>query len=136
MDFISFFQMLIKCNFFNNDPAWPSLVALLIPSWSWSYRSWIYNYLCNLCLSQFEFRSWRGTLDSTLCAKVCQGHAADRWFSPGIPVSSASKTVRHDITEILLKVALSTMTLYFPLRHLFTLYLCIIYCMFQISMLH
>jgi hypothetical protein len=30
------------------------------------------------------------------------------WFSPGPPVSSTNKTDRHDITEILLKVALST----------------------------
>jgi hypothetical protein len=29
-------------------------------------------------------------------------------FSPGTPVSSTNKTDRHDITEILLKVALST----------------------------
>jgi len=31
-----------------------------------------------------------------------------RWLSPGIPASSTSKTGRHDIAEILLKVALST----------------------------
>jgi hypothetical protein len=31
-----------------------------------------------------------------------------RWFSLGTPVSSANKTDRHDITEILLKVALNT----------------------------
>ena len=31
-----------------------------------------------------------------------------RWFSPGTPVSSRSKTDRLDITKILLKVALST----------------------------
>ena len=31
-----------------------------------------------------------------------------RLFSPGTPVSSSNKTDRHDITEILLKVALST----------------------------
>jgi hypothetical protein len=31
-----------------------------------------------------------------------------RWFSPGIPVSSTNKTDRHDITQILLKVALNT----------------------------
>ena len=31
-----------------------------------------------------------------------------------IPVSSTSKTERHDITEILLKVALSTITLTLP----------------------
>jgi len=24
------------------------------PSWSWSYGSWIYNYLCNRCLSQLK----------------------------------------------------------------------------------
>jgi len=32
----------------------------------------------------------------------------DRWFSPGTLASSTSKTGRHDITEILLKVALNT----------------------------
>jgi hypothetical protein len=31
-----------------------------------------------------------------------------RWFSLGTPVSSTNKTDRHDVTEILLKVALST----------------------------
>ena len=30
------------------------------------------------------------------------------WFSQGHPVSSTNKTDHHDITEILLKVALST----------------------------
>jgi hypothetical protein len=34
--------------------------------------------------------------------------AHDRWFSPGTPASSTTKTGRHDIVEILLKVALST----------------------------
>jgi hypothetical protein len=32
-------------------------------------------------------------------------------FSPGHPVSSNNKTVRHDLTEILLKVALNTYTI-------------------------
>jgi hypothetical protein len=31
-----------------------------------------------------------------------------RWFSPGTPASSATKTDRHDLAEILLKVALNT----------------------------
>ena len=39
--------------------------------------------------------------------KVYQLLAHDRWFSPGTPASSTSKTVRHDIAEILLKVALN-----------------------------
>jgi hypothetical protein len=32
----------------------------------------------------------------------------DLWFSPGLPVSSTNKTDRHDIAEMLLKVALNT----------------------------
>jgi len=32
--------------------------------------------------------------------------AHGRWFSPGTPASSNTKTDRHDIAEILLKVAL------------------------------
>ena len=33
--------------------------------------------------------------------------AHGRWFSPGTPVSSTTKTGRHDLAEILLKVALN-----------------------------
>jgi hypothetical protein len=39
---------------------------------------------------------------------VYQLFAHGRWFSPGTPASSTTKTRRHDIAEILLKVALST----------------------------
>jgi hypothetical protein len=38
--------------------------------------------------------------------KVYQLLAHGRWFSPGTAASSTTKTGRHDITEILLKVAL------------------------------
>jgi hypothetical protein len=34
--------------------------------------------------------------------------ANGQWFSPGTPASSTTKTGRHDIAEILLKVALNT----------------------------
>jgi hypothetical protein len=34
--------------------------------------------------------------------------AYGQWFSPGTPASSTTKTGRHDIAEILLKVALNT----------------------------
>jgi hypothetical protein len=54
--------------------------------------------------------SRRGVLDTTLCDKVCQWLVAGQWFSPGTLVSSTNTTDRHDITEILLKVALSTIT--------------------------
>ena len=40
--------------------------------------------------------------------KVYQLFAHGRWFSPGTPASSTTKTGRHDIAEILLKVTLNT----------------------------
>jgi hypothetical protein len=40
--------------------------------------------------------------------KVYQLLAHGRWFSPGTPTSSTTKTSRHDTAEILLKVALNT----------------------------
>jgi len=40
--------------------------------------------------------------------KVYQWLAHGRWFSPGTPASSTTKTGWHDIAEILLKVALNT----------------------------
>ena len=44
----------------------------------------------------------------TLCDKVCQCLTTGQWFSPCILVSSANKPDRHDINEILLKVAFNT----------------------------
>jgi hypothetical protein len=40
--------------------------------------------------------------------KVYQFLAHGRWLSPGTPASSSTKTGRHNMTEILLKVALNT----------------------------
>ncbi len=45
---------------------------------------------------------------TTLCNKISQRLATGRWFSPDTPVSSTNKTDCHDITKILLKVALNT----------------------------
>ena len=84
-------------------------------SWSWSHGSWIYNYLCNQCLSPLKL--WvriplrRCVLDTTLCDKVCQWLATGLWFSVGTPVSSTNKTDHHDITGLLLKEVLNTITL-------------------------
>jgi hypothetical protein len=68
--------------------------------WWWSYRSWVFNYLCSQCLSPLVVSSWCSVLDTTLCDKVCQWLVTGWWFSPGTPVSSTNKTDRHDITEI------------------------------------
>ena len=58
----------------------------------------------------FESCSWQSVLETTLCDKVCQRLMAGWWFSPGTLISSTSKTDHYDITEILLKVALNTIT--------------------------
>ena len=87
---------------------------------SFMYRGhWSYNYLCNQCLSPLRLRvriplRWE-VLNTTLCNKVCQWLATCWWFSSGTPVSSTNKTDCYHITEILLKVALNTMTLPYPL---------------------
>jgi hypothetical protein len=57
---------------------------------------------------EFEYWTWQGVLDTTLCDKVCQWLATGQWFSSGTPVSFTNKTDCHDITEILLKVTLNT----------------------------
>jgi hypothetical protein len=57
---------------------------------------------------ELEPSSWRGVLDEKLYDKVCQLLATGWWFSLGTLVSSTNKTDCHDITEILLKVALNT----------------------------
>jgi hypothetical protein len=73
-------------------------------------REWIYNYLCNQCLSLLMLwvRISSRASSTTLCDKVCQWLATGRWFYRGPPVFSTNKTDRHDITVILLKVALKT----------------------------
>ena len=63
-------------------------------SWPWSCGSWIYNYLCNRCLSPplLLIRTPMIPLRArftTLCDKICQWFASGRWFSP---VSTTNKT--------------------------------------------
>jgi hypothetical protein len=64
------------------------------------------------CLSFCAFSFGHCVNSSTRLAaasdKVYQLLAHGRWFSPGTPASSTTKTDRHDIAEILLKMALNT----------------------------
>jgi hypothetical protein len=79
-------------------------IPCLIKGRLWSY-GWIYNYLCNRCISpltlQIQIQLRRGVLDTT-CDKVCQSLAAGLWFFPSY------SGFRLNVTEILLKVALNT----------------------------
>jgi hypothetical protein len=62
--------------------------------------AWVRARLCKL---------QKGALDSQpQVIKVDQLLAHGRWFSPGTPAYSTTKTGRHDLAEILLKVALNT----------------------------
>jgi hypothetical protein len=55
--------------------------------------AWVRAWLCKL---QKRVHSTRSASD-----KVYQLLVHGRWFSPGTPASSATKTGRHDIAEIL-----------------------------------
>ena len=68
----------------------------------------------------------QGVRCTTLCAKVYQWLATGWRFSPGPPVSAINKNGRHNIAEILLKVALNTIKqtnkqIYFPSHFLIIL---------------
>jgi hypothetical protein len=104
-----------------------------VQSWLWSYGSLIYDYLGNQCISLLtlwvRFPLRRCVLDTTLCDKVCQWLATGWWFFPGTSVFSTNKTDRLDTAEILLKVALNTitLTLFLGVAHHFNL-LCCVFC--------
>jgi hypothetical protein len=60
-------------------------------------------------------------IDIAASDKAYQLLAHGRWFPPGTSASSTTKTGRHAIAEILLKVALSTKNQYInqSIRYLF-----------------
>ena len=80
---------------------------LMVVGFTTTYAIGVYHHWS----CEFEPRSWRGVLYTTLCDKVCQWLATARWFSPGTPVSSTNKSDRHNINKILLKAVLNTINL-------------------------
>ena len=65
--------------------------------------------------------AWRGALDTSLCDKVCQ------WFFSRYSVSSTNITDRLDIAEILLKVALNTISLILTLEQDYRMFFFILF---------
>ena len=61
-----------------------------------------YHHVC----CEFESLSGRGIQNYLI--KFCQWLVIGQWFFPGPPISSTNETDCHDITKILLKVALNT----------------------------
>jgi hypothetical protein len=68
--------------------------------------AWVRTRLCRLQKGCIRLTA---TID-----QVYQLLAHGRWFSPGTPASPTTKTGRHDIAEILLKVALDTINKSYP----------------------
>jgi hypothetical protein len=62
---------------------------------------WVRAWLC-------KYKKKGCTLLAAASDKAYQLLAHGRWFSLGTPASSTNKIDRHDIAEILLKVALTT----------------------------
>jgi len=71
----------------------------MVVGFTTTYAIRAYHHWC----CEFESRSERGVQHN-----ISQWFVTGRWFSPGPPVSSSNQTDRHDIKEILLKVALNT----------------------------
>ena len=61
------FASLICLNMHMNPPS--TMNVWRGPSWSWSHGSWIYNYLCNQCLSPLIL--WVPISIRARCGKVC-----------------------------------------------------------------
>jgi hypothetical protein len=85
-----------------------------VPRWLNELGSWITQQLIQAYHQYAWVRARRCKLQkgctrlAVASDKAYQLHARGRWFSPGSPASSITKTGRHDIAEILLKVALNT----------------------------
>jgi len=92
----------LRCKFYCYIISCLLLVGLTL-WWWWSYGSWIYNYLCNHCISPLTLwvRISIRAGCTTLCDKVCQWLTTGWWFSQGPLVSSTNKADRHNISEIL-----------------------------------
>ena len=68
-----------------------------------------YKPITNMAWVRAQFVNYKKRCTRLTAAnnKVYQLLAHGRWFSPGTPASSTTKTGHHDIAEILLKVALN-----------------------------
>ena len=120
--------MKIKYHFLTNWQTHKSYYNLSMAMYQLIISLYIYRKFNMFCLNKrnIEFRGGRGcdpigSINTnmnylyslsplTLCDEVCRWFATCLGFSLGTPVSSNNKTDHHNIAEILLKVALNTMT--------------------------
>jgi hypothetical protein len=85
-------------------------------SGSWSYAYWIYNYLCNQCLSPLKSEVW--ILLTVRCTRynIMWKSLSVTWDKSVVfsvySVSSTNKSDLHISTEILLKEAINAIALH------------------------
>jgi hypothetical protein len=99
-------QLHTLTQFYQKYPSWFKFTR----SWSWSHGSWIYNYLYNQCLSPLKLwvrtplmaRCTRYNIMWSILSVICDRSV----IFLGTLVSYTNKTDRHDVAEMLLKVAL------------------------------
>jgi hypothetical protein len=85
-----------------------SFNLLQCPSWSWSYGSWIYNYMCYLCLSLLKL--WVQTSRCTRYNIMWNKCVSDLWqvggflwvhgFPPPIKLTATISLVESDVKHI------------------------------------
>jgi hypothetical protein len=102
---------------FNANFQWGDAICLILATiLRWSYGNWIYNYLCNQCPITTKVVSLNAahgqvySIQHYVIKFVSDLRQVGDFFWV-LPVSSTNKIDRYDITEILLKVALKTITL-------------------------
>ena len=88
-----------------------SIVFYILSCYNWNDVFVVFLLFGNRCCHDRFGNSIYLVLPLNLFIRVCQCLATCRWFSSSTPVSSPKNTDSHDITEILLKVALNTITL-------------------------
>ena len=78
-----------------------------VPSWSWSYGSWIYHYLCNQCLSPLQLWDWTlfivalNTISINLNIYIPKSTLNKYWNQiPGIQISKNSYLILLVITLV------------------------------------
>jgi hypothetical protein len=100
--FICNFSVYVLCtvSLRNKDYYYSNIMATSFSVQAYRQYAWVRARLCKL---------QKGCIRLAAASdKSYQLLAHDLWFSPGTPASSATKTGRYDIAEILLKVALIT----------------------------
>ena len=94
-------ENIIKYLYFSCEGLSTIYLTFVVPSWSWSYGSWIYNNLFSQCLSPLTL--WHRTSLMSKCTRynIMRWNLLVTWgrsvVSSGTPHFSTDKTYRYNI---------------------------------------